>query len=60
MNYLSVYTKFAIMAVFGLSVFSITAAADVKIRSRPTVSGQTLENTAFIKGKRQRTETIKK
>ena len=36
--------------------FSATAFADVKIKSRQTASGQTFENTTYIKGKRQRTE----
>lgn len=33
-----------------------TAFADVKIKTRQTMSGQSYENTTFIKGKRQRTE----
>src|SRR4051812_37335494 len=37
-------------------VMSATAFADVKIKSKMTSSGQTTENTTFIKGKRQRTE----
>lgn len=39
-----------------LAAFSMTAMADVKIKARQTVSGQTTENTTYIKGKRQRTE----
>lgn len=39
-----------------LTAFSLTAMADVKIKARQTVSGQTTENTTYIKGKRQRTE----
>lgn len=39
-----------------LSAFTLTAMADVKIKARQTVSGQTTENTTYIKGKRQRTE----
>lgn len=47
------------LAVLGISLAaSATAFADVKIKSRQTVSGQTLENTTMIKGKRQRTETM--
>ncbi len=34
------------------------AAADVKIKSKQTMSGQTYENTTYIKGKRQRSETM--
>ena len=35
-----------------------TAMADVKIKTRQTMSGQTSENTTYIKGKRQRTEMM--
>lgn len=49
-------TKFAVLAI-GLAA-SATAFGDVKIKSRQTVSGQTLENTTLIKGKRQRSETM--
>ncbi|CAN5398916.1 hypothetical protein BH10ACI2_BH10ACI2_17160 [soil metagenome] len=37
---------------------STTAFADVKIKTKQTMSGQTTENTTFIKGKRQRTEMM--
>lgn len=37
-------------------VFTASAFADVKIKSRQTVSGQTNENTTYIKGKRMRAE----
>src|ERR1043165_7761002 len=33
------------------------ASADTKVKSRPTSGGQTYENTSYIKGKRQRSET---
>src|SRR5215510_6838829 len=33
------------------------ASADTKIKSRQTSNGQTSENTSYIKGKRQRSET---
>src|ERR1043165_8204503 len=33
------------------------AKADTKIKSRQTSGGQTYENTSYIKGKRQRSET---
>ena len=36
--------------------FTSSTFADVKIKSRQTMSGQTYENTTYIKGKRQRTE----
>jgi len=37
-------------------IFTQTAFADVKIKTRQTMSGQTYEGTVYIKGKRQRTE----
>lgn len=36
----------------------MTARADVKIKTKQTISGQTTENTTYIKGKRQRTEMM--
>jgi len=39
-------------------VLTQTAFADVKIKSKQTMSGQSYENTTYIKGKRQRTETM--
>lgn len=36
---------------------SVIASADTKIKSRQTSGGQTYENTSYIKGKRQRSET---
>ena len=42
-------------AVLGLSM---TAMADVKVKTRQTMSGQVSENTSYIKGKRQRTEMM--
>jgi len=46
------YIIFAILIV----TLSITAFADVKVKSRMTMSGQSTENTTYIKGKRSRTE----
>ncbi len=45
---------------FLLITFACTqgAFADVKIKSNQTMSGQSYENTTYIKGKRQRTETM--
>jgi len=40
-----------------LSTLSATASADTKVTSRQTSGGQTSENTSYIKGKRQRSET---
>jgi hypothetical protein len=39
-------------------VLTQTAFADVKIKSKQTMSGQSYENTTYIKGKRQRTESM--
>jgi len=39
-------------------VLTQTAFADVKIKSKQTMSGQSYENTTYIKGKRQRTEMM--
>ena len=47
-------TRFAILLT--CLVFSSSSFADVKIKARMTTSGQTTENTTYIKGKRQRTE----
>lgn len=52
----NLYTILAILLV-GLTA-SGTARADVKIKARQTMSGQTMENTTLIKGKRQRTEMM--
>src|SRR5688572_20069677 len=39
-------------------ISSTTAMADVKIKSKQTMSGQSYENTTYIKGKRQRSESM--
>ncbi|HEY0427080.1 MAG TPA: hypothetical protein VGC76_04660 [Pyrinomonadaceae bacterium] len=39
-----------------LIVLTQTALADVKVKIRQTMAGQTYENTTYIKGKRQRAE----
>lgn len=46
---------FAATAILALSA---TALADVKIKTKQTMSGQSTENTTYIKGKRQRTEMM--
>ena len=38
--------------------FGGSALADVKVKSKQTMSGQTYENTTYIKGRRQRTESM--
>jgi hypothetical protein len=47
--------QYTLLAVFTI-ILPITAFADVKVKSRTTMSGQTTENTTYIKGKRSRTE----
>ena len=51
-NYL---IKFAVLAACLMSS-TVAAYADVKIKARQTVSGQSYENTTYIKGRRQRHE----
>jgi hypothetical protein len=41
-----------------VAAFAAEARADVKIKSRQTMQGQTYENATYIKGKRQRTEQM--
>lgn len=48
--------KLAILII--LLAASQTAFADVKIKSKQTMSGQSYENTTYIKGKRERTESM--
>lgn len=48
--------KFAL--IIGLLSLAQAVFADVKITSRQTMSGQTYSNTTYIKGKRQRTESM--
>jgi hypothetical protein len=48
--------RFAVV-IACLSILSATANADTKVKSRQTSGGQTYENTSYIKGKRQRSET---
>jgi hypothetical protein len=45
------------IAIGCLLTISGVAGADTKVKSRQTAGGQTYENTSYIKGKRQRTET---
>lgn len=48
----------------GFSILAMTAAcaaaalADVKVKSKQTISGQSYESTTYIKGKRQRSESF--
>lgn len=47
-----------IFAVTAILTLSATTFADVKIKTKQTMSGQTTENTTYIKGKRTRTEMM--
>jgi hypothetical protein len=49
--------KTAITTFACLMLFAGVVTADTKVKSRQTSGGQTFENTSYIKGKRQRTET---
>src|SRR5690348_18322342 len=46
-----------LFTIFCLVVLSTAAMADTKVKIRQTSNGQTYENTSYIKGKRQRSET---
>ncbi len=39
-------------------MFATAAYADVKVKSKQTVAGQSHESTTYIKGKRQRSESF--
>ncbi len=47
-----------LFAILTMSALSATALGDVKIKVKQTMSGQTTENTTYIKGKRTRTEMM--
>lgn len=52
--------KYKIYAILTVAVVLLTAVetfADYKIKQRMTMSGQTMENTVYVKGSRKRTET---
>ena len=50
--------------LLGISILAMTALsaasafADVKVKSKQTVGGQSYESTTYIKGKRQRSESF--
>ena len=50
--------KIILFVLSAILTVSTTAFADVKIKIKQTMSGQTTENTTYIKGKRQRTEMM--
>ena len=47
-----------IYVISTILILSATTLADVKIKVKQTMSGQTTENTTYIKGKRTRTEMM--
>src|SRR3712207_4600680 len=49
--------RFALMLLCVVTA-AAEARADVKIKSRQTMQGQSYENATYIKGKRQRTESM--
>lgn len=51
------YTKLIVLAAMIIALTG-SAFADVKIKSKQTMGGQTYENTTYIKGKRQRSEMM--
>jgi hypothetical protein len=51
------YSKLIVLAAMMIALTG-SAFADVKIKSKQTMSGQTYENTTYIKGKRQRSEMM--
>ncbi len=51
--------KILIVAVAIITIISAqTAFADIKVKSKQTMAGQSYENTTYIKGKRQRTDSM--
>ena len=49
---------YSIAIIISALLFSASAFADVKVKFRQTSGGQSYENTTFIKGKRQRSESM--
>ena len=49
-------SKTAFTTIACLMLMTGVVNADTKVKSRQTSGGQTMENTSYIKGKRQRTE----
>ncbi len=50
--------KVILFSLLAILTISTDTFADVKIKIRQTISGQKMENTTFIKGKRQRAEMM--
>jgi hypothetical protein len=51
------YLRIIAATLFTLTIASVSFA-DVKIKTKQTMSGQSYENTTYIKGKRSRSETM--
>src|SRR5215203_7199049 len=49
---------FSIAILISTIILSTSVFADVKIKSKQTMSGQSYDNTTYIKGKRQRSEAM--
>ena len=49
---------YSIAILISALILSASVFADVKIKSKQTMSGQSYENTTYIKGKRQRSESM--
>ena len=49
---------YSIAILISALILTGSAFADVKIKSKQTMSGQSYENTTYIKGKRQRSESM--
>lgn len=49
---------YLIVSIVLIAAASHSVFADVKVKSKQTMSGQSYENTTYIKGKRQRAETM--
>ena len=49
---------YSIAIIITALLFSASAFADVKVKSRQSSGGQSYENTTYIKGKRQRSESM--
>jgi hypothetical protein len=49
---------FSIAILISTVILTTSVFADVKIKSKQTMSGQSYENTTYIKGKRQRSESM--
>ena len=49
---------YSIAIIAATIILSATASADVKIKAKQTMGGQSYENTTYIKGKRQRSESM--